>query len=109
LSTLHGHQSEVGRRVLLSPYEGMRGNPLGIQMRQTDEPIPTPNPGDLTSRERLRRHLTSALEIAESAETKAHLRGALAACQELPPTPLVECPLCGKVGLPERIQAHDCQ
>ena len=22
---------------------------------------------------------------------------------------LVECPLCGKVGLPERIQAHECR
>lgn len=95
--------------VLLSPYEEMRGNPLVIQMRQTDEPIPTSNPGDLTNRERLRRHLTSALESAESAETKAHRRGALAAWQNLPPTPLVECPLCGKVGLPERIQAHECR
>jgi hypothetical protein len=27
---------------------------------------------------------------------------------ELPPTPLVECPGCGVVGLPERIAVHDC-
>ncbi|RYJ08082.1 hypothetical protein ELS19_15975 [Halogeometricum borinquense] len=78
-------------------------------MRQTDEPIPTPNPGDLTNRERLRWHLTSALASAESTETKTHLRGALATYRNLPPSPLVECPLCGKVGLPERIQAHECQ
>lgn len=25
------------------------------------------------------------------------------------PTPLVECPVCGVVGLPERIDAHDCR
>ncbi|ERG97395.1 hypothetical protein [Haloquadratum walsbyi] len=78
-------------------------------MRETDESIPTPNTDGLTNRERLRWHLTSALASAESPETKAHLRGALAACQYLPPTPLVECPLCGKVGLPERIQVHECR
>jgi|APHM01.1.fsa_nt_gi hypothetical protein len=78
-------------------------------MRETDESIPTPNADDLTDKERLHWYLTSALASAESAETKAHLRGALAAWQGLPPTPLVECPLCGKVGLPERIRAHECQ
>ena len=99
----------MNRTVLLSPYEGMRGNPLVIQMRQTDESIPTPNADDLTKRERLHWHLTSALASAESPETKAHLRGALVEYRKLPPTPLVECPFCGKVGLPERIQAHECQ
>ncbi len=78
-------------------------------MRVTDESIPTPNTDDLTNRERLHWHPTSALTIAESAKTKAHLRRALAAYRNLPPTPLVECSLCGKVGLPERIQVHDCQ
>lgn len=24
------------------------------------------------------------------------------------PTPLRECPVCGAVGLPERIEDHDC-
>jgi hypothetical protein len=78
-------------------------------MRETNEAIPTPNTEDLTNGERLHWHLTSALVNAESVTTKDHLRGALAACQDLPPTPLVECPLCGKVGLPERIQAHECR
>jgi len=78
-------------------------------MREIDESIPTPDTDDFTNRERLRWHLTSALTSAESAETKAHLRGALAAWENLPPTPLVECPLCGKVGLPERIQTHECR
>jgi ribosomal protein L32 len=27
---------------------------------------------------------------------------------DVEPTPLVECPVCGRVGLPERIDAHDC-
>lgn len=78
-------------------------------MRESKESIPTPNTDDLTNRERLHWHLTSALAKAESAEMKAHLRGALAAYRKGPPTPLVECPLCGKVGLPERIQAHECR
>ena len=99
----------MGRTALLSPYEGMRGNPLVIQMRETEESIPTPNTDGLTNRERLGWHLTSALASAESAETKTHLRGALATYRNLPPSPLVECPLCGKVGLPERIQIHECR
>ncbi|GAB7092828.1 hypothetical protein JCM18237_30990 [Halorubrum luteum] len=78
-------------------------------MQETDESIPTPNADDLTKKERLRWHLTSALASAESPETKAHLRGALVEYRKLPPTPLVECPICGKVGLPERIQAHECR
>ena len=78
-------------------------------MRESTESIPTPNTGDLTNRERLHWHLTSALVKAESAATKAHLRGALVAYRKVPPTPLVECPLCGKVGLPERIRTHECQ
>ncbi|OYR62911.1 hypothetical protein DJ83_04185 [Halorubrum ezzemoulense] len=63
----------------------------------------------MTRTERLEWHLTRALASAEAADTKAHLRRSLAECQDLPSTPLVQCPLCGKVGLPERIQAHDCQ
>lgn len=63
---------------------------------------------DLTRKERIQWYITRALENAESTDTKAHLRQALAECQDLPPTPLIECPLCGKVGLPERISAHEC-
>lgn len=78
-------------------------------MQETNESIPTPNANDLTKRERLHWHLTSALASAESPETKAHLRGALEEYRKLPATPLVECPFCGKVGLPERIRTHDCR
>jgi len=73
------------------------------------EEIPAPEQDGLTRKEQLHWHLTNALASTESPETTAHLRGALSVYQNLPPTPLVECPFCGKVGLPERIQVHDCQ
>ncbi|WP_083874969.1 hypothetical protein [Haloferax sulfurifontis] len=75
----------------------------------SDEDISTPERDAVTPNERLHWHLTNALVSAESPETTAHLRGALSVYQDLPPTPLVECPLCGKVGLPERIRTHECQ
>jgi hypothetical protein len=74
----------------------------------TDEDVPTPKRDWLTQKERLHWHLTNALASAESPATKAHLPRAFAMSQEHPPTPLVECPLCGKVGLPERFRTHDC-
>jgi len=61
-----------------------------------------------TTREALEMHLAQALTRCESAVVHAHLEAALRQCRDLPPTPLVECPVCGRVGLPERIQAHDC-
>ncbi|OYR53677.1 hypothetical protein DJ70_15780 [Halorubrum halodurans] len=61
-----------------------------------------------TTREALEMHLAQALTRCESAVVRAHLEAALRKCRDLPPTPLVECPVCGRVGLPERIQAHDC-
>ncbi|CCQ35116.1 hypothetical protein HTIA_p3014 (plasmid) [Halorhabdus tiamatea SARL4B] len=39
---------------------------------------------------------------------EAQLEAALDAWNDLSPTPLRECPVCGKVGLPERIQQHKC-
>ena len=75
----------------------------------SDEDIPAPERDGVTQKERLHWHLTNALANAKSPETTAHLRGALSVYQDLAPTPLVECPLCGKVGLPERIRTHECQ
>ena len=75
----------------------------------SDEDVPSPKRDGITRKEQLYWHLTNALASAESPETTAHLRGALAVYQDLPQTPLVECPLCGKVGLPERIRIHQCQ
>ena len=62
----------------------------------------------MTARERLRMHLVQALTRAESADVREHLRAALYEWEKLPPTPLVECAVCGRLGLPERIVAHRC-
>ena len=62
----------------------------------------------LTARERLRIHLREALRTTDSPIEEAQLAAALDAWNNLPPTPLRECPVCGKVGLPERIQRHRC-
>ncbi|SFL45777.1 hypothetical protein SAMN04487950_3845 [Halogranum rubrum] len=53
-------------------------------------------------------HLSQALSRTDDAEVQAYLHAALESAEALPPTPLVECPVCGKVGLPERIEMHDC-
>ncbi len=62
----------------------------------------------LTARERLRIHLQEAKRATTSPVVKAQLDAALDAWEDLPPTPLQECPVCGKVGLPERIRQHRC-
>ena len=63
----------------------------------------------LTARERLRIHLGEARRTTDSPIVEAQLDAALDAWNDLPPTPLLECPVCGKVGLPERIQQHACR
>jgi hypothetical protein len=62
-----------------------------------------------TARERLEMHLAQALTRAESSDVRQHLEAALVECRQLPPTPLVECHVCGRVGLPEWIRTHCCQ
>lgn len=62
----------------------------------------------LTARERLRIHLREARRTTDPTIVEAQLEAALDAWNDLPPTPLRECPICGKVGLPERIQQHSC-
>ena len=62
----------------------------------------------MSAREELEMHLSQALSRTEDAEVQAHLYAALESTEELPPTPLVGCPVCGKVGLPERIKVHGC-
>lgn len=39
---------------------------------------------------------------------EAQIDAALDAWEDVPPPPLLECPVCEKVGLPERIHNHDC-
>lgn len=63
----------------------------------------------MTAPERLRMHLAQALTRSESPVVRAHLRAALREYENLPPTPLVECPVCGRVGLPERLRVHECR
>ena len=61
----------------------------------------------MSAREELQMHLTQALTRTNEAEVQAHLYAALESSEELSTT-LVECPVCEKVGLPERIEIHDC-
>lgn len=66
---------------------------------------PTP---ERTAREALEMHLAQAITRCESPVVRAHLEAAREQYQHLPPTPLVECPVCEATGLPERIAVHDC-
>jgi len=63
---------------------------------------------DKSTIESLRDHLAAANTHAVDVETQHHISEAIDCAAELPPTPLIECPDCGRVGLPERIAAHDC-
>lgn len=65
-------------------------------------------PRGQTAREQLGIHLINALTECESAIVRTHLTAALKQYRLLSPTPLVTCPVCGRTGLPERIQIHDC-
>lgn len=61
-----------------------------------------------TSREGLHMALAQAYTRCEDETVARHLRAALYFTEQLPPTPLVECPICGRLGLPERIRNHEC-
>jgi hypothetical protein len=63
----------------------------------------------MTARDRLRMQLVQALTRSESPVVRAHLRAALREWEDIPPTPLAECPVCGKAGLPERLRVHECR
>lgn len=62
-----------------------------------------------TSFEQLRMHLVQALTRAESEDVEQHLRASLSICDDIAPSPLTGCPVCGKVGLLERIYLHECE
>ena len=64
---------------------------------------------DKTARERLRDELAAANTHTDNPEAQRHVDRAIALVDDLPPTPLVECPVCKRVGLPERIEDHDCE
>lgn len=61
-----------------------------------------------TPTEELRNQLTEAAKRADD-DTRAHIEAAIELVGDLPPCDLVECPVCGRVGLPERIVNHDCE
>jgi hypothetical protein len=53
--------------------------------------------------------LAQAETRAVNPDVRIHIQAALTAVEEIPPTALRECPVCGAVGLPERITDHDCR
>jgi hypothetical protein len=61
-----------------------------------------------TTAEALRDELVAANSHVENPEAQQHVDRAIKLLNDLPPTPLVECPECDRVGLPERIAVHDC-
>lgn len=89
--------------VFFQPSAGLEGDPFRppkLVMNNQQTP---------TSRERLRMHLVQALTRAESDDVQQHLKAALEEWERQSPTPLQECPVCGKIGLPERIRQHECR
>ena len=59
--------------------------------------------------DKLRDQLTQAATQAVDANTREHIDVALKLVEDLPQTELIECPVCGRMGLPERIVDHDCK
>jgi hypothetical protein len=57
----------------------------------------------------LRMQLSQAYTRAVAPEAREHLRAALELVDPDIPTALEQCPVCGTVGLPDRIEAHDCR
>jgi hypothetical protein len=57
----------------------------------------------------LRNQLTEAAEGAVDDDTQAHIEVAIGLVDELSGPELLECPVCGRMGLPERIVNHDCR
>lgn len=64
-----------------------------------------------TPREELRMHLAQAKTRAESDAAREHVARALDLVDCLPPTPIGQCPNCGRVGprpLVRDTSRHDC-
>jgi len=58
--------------------------------------------------EALRMHLVQAYTRAVHPDAIAHIHAALRELDADVPPGLVECPVCARVMLPERLDAHDC-
>jgi ribosomal protein L32 len=59
--------------------------------------------------EELRSQLTEAAQCTVDDDTRDHIETALALVDELSGPELIECPVCGRMGLPERIVDHNCR
>jgi len=57
----------------------------------------------------LRNQLNHAAQGAVDDETREHIEAAIALVDQLSRPELLECPVCGRMGLPERIVNHDCR
>ncbi|MFC7135352.1 MULTISPECIES: hypothetical protein [Salinibaculum] len=58
--------------------------------------------------ERIAQHAAAGLTRALDPDAYRHFQAILEILGVDYPTPLAECPVCGRVGLPERIRIHDC-
>ena len=58
--------------------------------------------------ETARMHVCQALTRAVEPDALAHCHAALRALDPELGAPLLECPVCGRIGLPERITEHEC-
>jgi hypothetical protein len=66
----------------------------------------------MTARDELRMHLAQAATRADDADARVHLDRALELIDEVGPSPLAECPDCGRVGPRPRVRdrdRHDCR
>jgi hypothetical protein len=62
----------------------------------------------MTTDERIAQHAAAGVTRASDPDACRHFQAILEILNVEYPTPLAECPVCGRVGLPERIHAHDC-
>lgn len=57
----------------------------------------------------IRMHAAQGLSRAIHPDAREHFRAILDVIDADRPPELVECELCGRVGLPERIDSHECR
>jgi hypothetical protein len=59
--------------------------------------------------EAVRHQLVQAYTRAVHPDTLVHLRAALHELDGGLPEDLIKCPVCGRLGMPERVREHDCE
>ena len=63
----------------------------------------------MSADERIAQHAAAGLTRAVDPDASRHFQAILELLDIETPTPLMECPVCGCSGLPERIRAHECR